>query len=69
MPAFWLQKGKVPAADFRKLERGMGSSVLGSWWRSPLVSGWMLDSGAILGRCGAFHWLLGTSSVESLSTV
>ena len=23
MPAFWLQKGQVPAADFRRLERGI----------------------------------------------
>ena len=24
MPAFWWQKGQVPAADFRRLERGTG---------------------------------------------
>ena len=27
MPAFWWQKGQVPVADFRRLERGMGGSV------------------------------------------
>ena len=27
MPAFWLQKGQVPAADFRRLERSMKISV------------------------------------------
>ena len=30
MPAFWLQKGQVPVADFRRLERGMKQ-----------VSGWL----------------------------
>ena len=30
MPAFWLQKGHVPVADFRRLERGMKQ-----------VSGWL----------------------------
>ena len=27
IPAFWCQKGQVPAADFRRSERGMGVTV------------------------------------------
>ena len=42
IPAFWCQKGQVPAADFRRLERGMGVTVdsVQIWWMSDSRFSW-----------------------------
>ena len=42
IPTFWWQKEQEPAADFRRLERGMGVTVdsVQIWWMSNSRFSW-----------------------------